>query len=115
MDKKYQITKEECQERISGVCEGCGGNLEPIETVNNADEPTFWVGCRHCMCFRSGVKRIYWEIARQLVESEKMLPYRYHPINNSPEELDYYYDRQTAGLSRNIALIHKLLKEKMEI
>jgi len=31
---KHRITQEECPEKIKGVCEGCGGKLEPMETVN---------------------------------------------------------------------------------
>jgi len=42
---KYITTKEECQKSISGVCEGCGGELEPMETEDNAGNPTYWIGC----------------------------------------------------------------------
>ena len=115
MSVKYQVTKEECQKSIEGVCEGCGGELKPMKTVNNANEPTYWVGCLHCSCFRSGVSREYWEIARQLVEKEKIIPYfRMHrsEYEDTPEKLEYYYDSQCAGLSHTIAYIHKLLKQK---
>jgi len=111
---KYQVTKKECQESIKGVCEGCGGKLEPIETVNNANEPTYWVGCLHCSCFRGGVDKKYWEIARKLIEDRRMIPYSHMNKNeyeDTPERLEYYYDSQCAGLSHDIAYIHKLLME----
>ncbi len=113
---KYQITKKQCQAQIKGVCEGCGGKLKPIKTVNNSGEPTYWVGCEHCSCFRVGVDRRYWEIARELVEKREMLPYShmyYHEYSNTPERLEYWKDSQYAGLSRNIAYLHNLLKEKI--
>ena len=75
--KKYQTTKKECEESIKGVCEGCGGKLEAVETVNNADEPTYWVACNHCHCFRGGVEKIYYEIARELVERDEIRPYSF--------------------------------------
>ena len=93
--KEYKITKEQCQQQIHGVCEGCGGKLEPIETVDNSHDPTFWVGCTHCSCFRSGVERIYFEIARELVKENILIPY------------------QTAGLSHTIKLIHNMLNKKL--
>jgi hypothetical protein len=115
-DMKYQVTKEECQNKIGIlVCEGCGGKLEPIKTVNNAGEPTYWVGCNHCSYFRGGVLRQYFEIARKLVEDGDMLSYshlRRSEYEGTPERLSYYLDSQTAGLSMEIRRIHKLLEEK---
>lgn len=112
--KIYKTTKEECEKKIQGVCEGCGGKLEPIETVDNANHPTFWVGCMHCMCFRSGVEEKHFKIARKLVEDNAITPYQHMHISeyeNSQEKLNYYYDSQTAGLSHIIARIDKMLKE----
>ena len=112
---KYIITKKECQKQIKGVCEGCGVNLEPIETVNNSNEPTFWVGCKSCMCFRVGVDKKYFEIARKLVEKGDLLPYSHMSrceYEDKPERLKYYLDSQTAGLSHRIAQIDKMLTPK---
>jgi len=113
--RDYQITEEHCRNMIKGVCEGCGGKLEPIETVDNAGQPTFWVGCKKCMCFRSGVERKYWEIARLLIDEGELIPYshmRRMEYENSPERLDYWLSSQTAGLSHKIQHIDKLLKGK---
>jgi hypothetical protein len=107
----YQTSFEECASKISGVCEGCGGKLEPIETVDNSNNPTFWQGCRHCMCFRSGVKEIYFKIARKLVLAGEILPYARDGNFSTPEALAYYLDTQTAGLSHNIARIDALIAE----
>lgn len=113
--KKYQESKAECQKKIKGVCEGCGGKLSPIKTVNNSGEPTYWVGCEHCSCFRVGIDRKYWEIARKLIENNELVPYshmRRSEYENTPEELDYWLDTQTSGLSLNIRRIDYLLNEK---
>ena len=116
---KYKITFEQCLKQIGkgDVCEGCGGKLEPIKTVDNSDWPTFWVGCKHCMCFRGGIKKEYWEIARRLIKEDMLIPYSHmhkSKYEDTPERLAYYLDSQTAGLSWNIGYIHRLLKEKFE-
>lgn len=112
-DKKYQQTKEQCQSKIGEfVCEGCGGILEPIETVDNSNNATYWVGCVHCSSFRGGVKKIYWDIARKLVESGELLLYSHlHKCDyeKSPEKLSYYLDSQTAGLSPIIGRIYNMI------
>lgn len=112
----YITTFKQCKKQISkgNVCEGCGGKIEPIETVDNGGDPTFWIGCKHCMCFRGGVKKEYWEIARQLVKEGVLIPYSFvqKGENDTPEKLEYYLDTQTAGLSWNIGYVHRLLKEK---
>ena len=112
---KYQITQEQCQKNISGVCGGCGGKLEPIETVDNSGNPTYWIGCNHCSCFRSGVEKEYFEIARELIEHNEMVPYSHmqrSDYENDPDRLLYWLDSQTAGLSHSIKRIHQMLKEK---
>ncbi len=112
----YKTTREQCQSRIGLlVCEGCGGKLEPSETVDNAGSPTFWVGCNICSCFRGGVLRQYFDIARKLVNNDEMLPYPHlkrEDTEDDPGGLDYWLNTQTAGLARNIVYIHQLLKEK---
>lgn len=114
--KVYQTSKEDCEKAIRGVCEGCGGPLTAIETVDNAHNPTFWQGCEHCQSFRSGVDPLYFKIARRLVEAGDMLPHSSSmsraDYEDSPERLEYYLTCQTATLSRNIAYIHRLLKEE---
>lgn len=110
----YQTSFDECASRIHGVCEGCGGTLEPIETVDNSGNPTFWQGCKHCMCFRGGVERKHFNLARKLVEAGEMLPYERKWEFKNKEDRDYYLDSQTAGLSHNIARIAAMLAEDAE-
>ena len=109
---KFVTSKKDCLKSISGVCEGCGRKLQPIRTVDNAGNPTYWISCKHCSCFRSGVNKKYWKIARQLVESGELIPYGSMfrgEYADTPERLDYWLDSQTAGLSHTILRIHKML------
>ena len=102
---------------IKGVCEGCGGILEPIETVNNAGKPTFWIGCEKCSKFRVGIETKYFEIARKLVEEGYLIPYSHmHKCDyeNNPERLEYWLESQTAGISHTIKYIDKLLQQHEE-
>lgn len=109
----YVTTKEECEQNIKGVCEGCGGPLSAIETVDNARRPTFWQGCEHCCCFRAGIDLMHFKIARKLVEEGRLV----HDSNMNRVEyekegnLEYYFNTQTASLSIDIAYIDKLLQE----
>lgn len=110
---QYITTKEECEKNIKGVCEGCGGPLSAIETVDNSGRPTFWQGCQHCSCFRSGVEPKYFNVARKLVEEGRMLPYRHmkkSEYEDTPEHLGYFFDSQTAGLSHSILYIHRMIE-----
>lgn len=113
-DVEYKITKEECERNIKGVCEGCGGLLSAMETVDNAGSPTFWQGCEHCSCFRSGVDQKHFRIARKLIEEYRMVPYSHMNRYEYEQEgrLEYYLESQTAGLSRQIAYIAMLLQEE---
>jgi len=109
--KNYTITREECEKTIRGVCEGCGGKLEPIKTVDNAGSPTFWVSCQHCQSYRAGVEERIFKIARQLVESGEMRGYHHMSPADYPdgEKRDYYLDTQTAEMSRQVSRIEFLL------
>jgi len=109
---KYITTKEECKNNIRGVCEGCGGELEPIETVDNLDRPTYWIGCRHCNSFRSGIDKKYFEVARELIMEGIIIPYSHlkKPSEDMKDEYEYWLDRQSAGLSFTIEKIDRMLK-----
>lgn len=117
--KEYQITKKQCQERIKkidGVCEGCGGKLEPIETVDNAGQPTYWVCCKHCMCFRGGIKKKYWEIARLLVMKYGEYKYSYRGNHTkTKEELEYWLNSETVGISNLVRKVIYLFKNPEEL
>jgi len=96
---EYKTTREQCAAEIVGVvCSGCGGQLEPIETVDNSDHPTFWPGCMACSKFNYGVDPKIFRVARRLVESYYVLRY------SRLREGDYQYlESQTDGAS-NIVL-----------
>lgn len=80
----YITTCAECQHQIESggrVCSRCGGPLKPIETEDNAHQPTFWTGCIHCGYFDDGVAREAFEIARGLVQKHHFTLYRDAPEN----------------------------------
>ena len=114
---EYRISRETCQkniDKLNCVCEGCGNKLEPIETVDNSKNPTFWAGCVKCSCFRGGVEGKYFKVARQMVESGEFAPHGHmsrHDYEQSEECLNYYYDTQTAYLSTLVRRIDWLLRE----
>lgn len=105
--KRYVITKEECERHIKGICEGCGGQLSAIETVDNANNPTYWQGCEHCCCFRAGVELKYFNVARRLVQEGIIIPYDH--LRRTEDE--HWIEMQTASLSRDVVYIDKLLRE----
>ena len=101
----YITTKAQCQAQIDAngkVCEQCGDELVPIDTVDNAGHPTFWSGCWHggdCGSFTFGVDAIWFSTARQLtLDGERY----YSHISKSDDE-EEYIRAQTCGLSRLLA------------
>lgn len=72
---KYKTTQKECASKIFGVCSQCGGNLEPLKTVDNSGNPTYWSGCRDCNRFDNGTSIRVYKIAKKLVEDRD---YRYY-------------------------------------
>lgn len=114
---KYQTTKKQCQEKITGVCDGCGGKLEPMKTVDNSNNPTFWAGCRHCMKFCWGVDKNIWRIARTLTEEGTIKAYSHLDPSEyeTKERREYYLDSQTAGaieIVRNV--LYQAKRNKFE-
>ncbi len=110
----YVTSKKQCESNIKGVCEGCGGKLSAIKTVDNSGNPTYWQGCKHCMCFRGGIEPKYFKVARMLIENGDCIPYSSmskRDYQDTPERIQYYLDTQTAGLSYTIKRIHKLLED----
>lgn len=65
---EYKISKEQCAATIVGVCTRCGGPLEPLETVDNSRNPTFWSGCPVCCCFDCGIAPEIYATAQKLVD-----------------------------------------------
>ena len=75
----YKITKERCQNSIDSteyICDYCGGKLEPIETVDNSNNPTFWTGCKSCSRFTAGCPPTVFEIAKRMVEEHHFRYYK---------------------------------------
>jgi len=109
MDKKYSIDKKQCKRMIKGVCSRCGGKLEPIETIDNADNPSFWGGCKKCSVFCWGVEKKLFEIAKQLVMNNKLTPYSHKqkPTSENVEELEYWYQSQISGA---VSIVYDVLE-----
>jgi len=67
------MTKEECQKQIDqrgNVCSRCGRKPVPINTVDNAGTPTFWIGCFHGGDegnFDAGVQKEIYDLAVKCV------------------------------------------------
>ena len=105
---RYQITKKQCQKRISGVCPGCGGEVTPLRTVDNSNNPTYWSGCKKCSVFCKGVNPDVFRIARTMVEKYYFHPHSYlseADYQGSEEEKEYWLTNQTSSASRIVAQI----------
>jgi len=109
---EYRITKQECADNINGICSQCGGILEPIETVDNSRNPTFWSGCQKCSRFDSGVDPNVYAIAKELVE-EGFKPYSHihHKITDNDDMQQYKTEQQIAGAC-NIVMDVLRIQEK---
>ena len=124
MRKKYVTTKKECQEQIdrnNKVCSRCGRKLVPLETVNNAGEPTFWIGCMHgddskgaWGHFDSGVSKETFELAcKYVLDGEtpcgSLDKYEY---KNSVEQREYWFMEQVNSACRIILTLKSLQKRE---
>lgn len=98
---EYKITEKQCGDRIpvDVVCSQCGGALEPIETVDNANNPTFWCGCKMCCRFDNGVSSYKYYIAKELVENRGYRHYHHieHKEDDSEETKAYKIGCQISG------------------
>lgn len=124
MDTKvYITTKEQCQSLIDKykcVCNQCGGNLQPIETVDNADRPTFWAGCMECMIYTHGVDNETFKVARYLVTEKQHYAYKHitEPPKENNDEYEVFVRRQTAGacwIVRDVLNYYKELQEANKV
>lgn len=100
--KKYVTSQKECQSKLGGrVCSQCGRPVEPIETVDNSDNPTFWAGCKHCQKFDCGVEPEIQKAARLLVDEHHYVAYGHLERPNGEDEIyeEYWRDTQTGGAS----------------
>ena len=113
---KYMITETECRNGISGVCSRCGGELSPMDTVDNSGNPTFWCGCKECCCFDNGVSAHVYNIARRLVVEQ--LFYRYSFYKDEPGETaemkEYHQKQQISGACDIVRKVLWLAEEETE-
>lgn len=108
-NKIYSTTKEQCEKTIYGVCSGCGGKLEPMETVDNSGNPTFWGGCNVCGCFDWGVDRKVFEIAELMVKNYYHVQYSHmQRPNENDSTYSYWLSSQIRGTSGLVNLILRL-------
>lgn len=116
--KKYSITKEQCQNSIDSngnVCSYCGGVLTPIETVDNLDNPTYWIGCECCERFDGGVKPLVYKIAEKMVDNG-FIKYSYEkePPKENKEKYSYWKRIQTSGATRVVLDVLRFQSELTE-
>lgn len=117
----YKTTKEACQLRIDSlnhVCEGCGGIITAVETVDNSGAPTYWSACMAncCQKFTSGVPLEIHQIAKHMVTQQNYT--RYSSIErpketDTPEYRAYYTASQIAGASdlvRDVLRTQKIIQ-----
>ena len=111
---KYQVTKEECANKIHGVCSQCGGPLEPIETVNNSGVPTYWAGCVPCCRFDAGVSRRVYQIAKKLV-TERHYSYYSHIHIEPDDDDDKKLYKQQCQIEGACGLVNEVLRLNREM
>ena len=107
---EYVTTKQQCEDAIqkSGcICSQCGGKLSAIETVDNANNPTFWGGCEDCSRFDYGVKPIVFEIAKEHVLKRNYVHYSHMGGNYGLEceKLKYWTDTQIGGATSIVSQV----------
>lgn len=86
---EYHITKKECQKQIdklNNVCSYCGSKLEPIETVDNGGNPTYWAGCLICSRFNWGVSQKVYDIAYKMVVEKNYISYSFLEKHDKAKE-----------------------------
>ena len=114
---KYMTTKEQCQCQIDKrqiICASCGNELTPIETIDNAGSPTFWMGCMKCQVFNNVTTKLIYNIAVKMVDERNFAYYNYEQIPNKieePELFDYWRKGQISGTCRAVSYIIKYYKE----
>lgn len=116
--KKYIQTKKECQSIIDSrnpvVCSGCGSKLEPIETVDNSSNPTYWVGCNTCSQFENGTILKHYKAARNMVIKDNFVRYIHMEKPDKKVNLEgynYWLSSQTRGAVGVIEQVLARLKE----
>lgn len=121
IEKVFSITEEHCKSMIGGVCRQCGGELTPIETVDNGGNPTYWAHCPSCEIFCWGVDPSDYEIAKRLVDEKFYVAYRHMDLPDTIKEewyADYYRKSQISGalyVVQNILEIQRKLNSEQSV
>lgn len=109
--KVYKITKEKCNESIGNrVCASCGGQLSPLETIDNGGNHTFWSHCPECMVCDNGVPERVHLIAKEMVLNNYYVAYSH--IGSMPpvssENYDSWCQSQIRGAADDVMLVLRL-------
>lgn len=110
----YKITKEQCQsnidKRMPVVCCGCSGKIEPIETVDNADNPTFWAGCLKCQCFDNGTTPEIYSTATKMVDERNFWAYHFDKQPDKVKEPEAFQYWRTSQIKGTVSIVTDILK-----
>lgn len=113
--KTYQITKETCQKMIDdrgNVCDYCGRDIVPIETVDNAKQPTYWPGCMHggeCGHYTASVPKDVFDLAEKLVCDGEQTRYLNKPdYGKTPEGRLFWFQENVSSMCSRIRQIDAL-------
>lgn len=110
--KKYITTKSQCQEMIdkyNNVCQYCGRKLEPIETVDNANRPTYWIGCNKCLKFNNGTTKRIYDIAVKMVDERNLVPYTHNRRPDKKEEKEKYKYWRECQIGGAVSIVKDIL------
>ena len=90
------------------VCTRCGEKIEPIETVDNSGNPTYWSGCMKCQRFNNGTTKKNYLIAKQMVLKHNYTAYSWdeEPDKNDKEKYDYWLSGQIKG---TVSVVERIL------
>lgn len=117
----YVTTKAHCQKMIDArmpiVCSSCGGKIEPIETVDNADNPTYWSGCMalNCHCFDYGTKPKTFKIAEKMVKIYHFTAYGHDPEPDKLTNKELYNYWMKCQIRGTVRIVEKILRLNDEI
>lgn len=109
----YDTSKEQCRSMIKGVCSGCGGSLEPMETVTNSGKPTYWAACPRCELFDWGCDPHVYAIAKSMVVNENYRHYSNSVLKRPDADSEdwyreYYLHSQIRGTTSIVRSVLKI-------
>jgi hypothetical protein len=100
------------------VCTRCGGELSPIETVDNGGNADVWAGCKRCEVFNYGTSKENYELRKRIFFETDYLPYTHleedmREKRDDPEWSRYYFESQLDGMDKMVNFIKRLLSESL--